>query len=212
MFGKRNVEKALEILERAREAKIHLGRKPACLAATALYLASGGQLLQKARQVLRRIRCWDKVEHRSPKTLPSRWWEALTGYIYACPQTPLGMMNRWLELILTSATTALVTYLAVNSMVLGLLAMTGVACIAVLLYALRLRESDLDVEVMEGENNIIVLAVKSKYGVNVRLVDYGFEVENAKGSRKRIRLGYKPQFLGKREYNGVFLFKCRKPQ
>jgi hypothetical protein len=122
------------------------------------------------------------------------------------------MMNRWLELILTSATTALVTYLAVNNTVLGLLAMTGVACIAVLLYALRLRESDLDVEVMEGENNIIVLAVKSKYGVNVRLVDYGFEVENAKGSRKRIRLGYKPQFLGKREYNGVFLFKCRKPQ
>ena len=47
MFGKRNVEKALEILERAREAKIHLGRKPACLAAAALYLASGGQLLQK---------------------------------------------------------------------------------------------------------------------------------------------------------------------
>lgn len=122
------------------------------------------------------------------------------------------MMNRWLELTLVSATTALVTYLAVNNTVLGLLAMTGVACIAVLLYALRLRENDLDVEVMEGENNIIVLAVKSKYGVNIRLVDYGFEVENAKGSRKRIRLGYKPQFLGKREYNGVFLFKCRKPQ
>jgi transcription initiation factor TFIIIB Brf1 subunit/transcription initiation factor TFIIB len=47
MFGKRNAEKALEILARAREAKIHLGRKPACLAAAALYLASGGRLLQK---------------------------------------------------------------------------------------------------------------------------------------------------------------------
>jgi transcription initiation factor TFIIB len=47
MFGKRNSEEALEILARAREAKIHLGRKPACLAAAALYLASGGQLLQK---------------------------------------------------------------------------------------------------------------------------------------------------------------------
>jgi transcription initiation factor TFIIB len=47
MFGKRNVKKALEILRWAREAKIHLGRKPACLAAAALYLASDGQLLQK---------------------------------------------------------------------------------------------------------------------------------------------------------------------
>jgi transcription initiation factor TFIIB len=47
MFGKRNSEKALEILRWTREAKIHLGRKPACLAAAALYLASGGQLLQK---------------------------------------------------------------------------------------------------------------------------------------------------------------------
>jgi transcription initiation factor TFIIB len=46
-FGKRNVGRALNILARAREAKIHLGKKPACLAAAALYLASGGQLLQK---------------------------------------------------------------------------------------------------------------------------------------------------------------------
>jgi transcription initiation factor TFIIIB Brf1 subunit/transcription initiation factor TFIIB len=46
-FGKKNADRALNILARAREAKIHLGKKPACLAAAALYLASGGQLLQK---------------------------------------------------------------------------------------------------------------------------------------------------------------------
>jgi transcription initiation factor TFIIB len=41
MFGRRNSEKALEILRRAREAKIHLGRKPACMAAAALFGVSG---------------------------------------------------------------------------------------------------------------------------------------------------------------------------
>jgi len=122
-----------------------------------------------------------------------------------------GMMNRRVELILTSATTALITYLAVVSPVLGLLAMTAAASAVIAAYAIRLRRSDLEVEVIEGENNIIVLAVKSWYGVNVNLVDYGFEVENARGSRRRIRLGYKPQLIDKRIYNGVFLFKCRKP-
>jgi hypothetical protein len=122
-----------------------------------------------------------------------------------------GMMNRWLELILTSATTALVTYLVIISPVLGLLAMTVAASVAIATYAIRLRRSDLEVEVIEGEDNIIVLAVKSWYGVNVNLVDYGFEVENARGSRRRIRLGYRPQLIDKRIYNGVFLFKCRKP-
>jgi len=120
-------------------------------------------------------------------------------------------MNRRVELILTSATTALITYLAVVSPVLGLLAMTAAASAVIAAYAIRLRRSDLEVEVIEGENNIIVLAVKSWYGVNVNLVDYGFEVENARGSRRRIRLGYKPQLIDKRIYNGVFLFKCRKP-
>jgi len=122
-----------------------------------------------------------------------------------------GMMNRWLELILTSATTALITYLTVVNPVLGLLAMTVAASVAIATYAIRLRRSDLEVEVIEGEDNIIVLAVKSWYGVNVNLVDYGFEVENARGSRRRIRLGYRPQLIDKRIYNGVFLFKCRKP-
>jgi hypothetical protein len=122
-----------------------------------------------------------------------------------------GMMNRWLELILTSATTALITYLTVVNPVLGLLAITVAASVAIATYAIRLRRSDLEVEVIEGENNIIVLAVKSWYGVNVNLVDYGFEVENARGSRRRIRLGYRPQLIDKRIYNGVFLFKCRKP-
>jgi hypothetical protein len=122
-----------------------------------------------------------------------------------------GMMNRWMELILTSATTALITYLTVVNPVLGLLAITVVASVAIATYAIRLRRSDLEVEVIEGENNIIVLAVKSWYGVNVNLVDYGFEVENARGSRRRIRLGYRPQLIDKRIYNGVFLFKCRKP-
>lgn len=125
--------------------------------------------------------------------------------------TMTGMMNRWVELILTSATTALITYLTVVSPVLGLLAMTVAASAVIAAYAIRLRRSDLEVEVIEGENNIIVLAVKSWYGVNVNLVDYGFEVENARGSRRRIRLGYKPQLIDKRIYNGVFLFKCRKP-
>ena len=46
-FGKKNVDRALNILAKAREAKIHFGKKPACLAAAALYLASGGKLLQK---------------------------------------------------------------------------------------------------------------------------------------------------------------------
>jgi hypothetical protein len=122
-----------------------------------------------------------------------------------------GMMNRWMELILTSATTALITYLTVVSPVLGMLAMTVAACAVIAAYAIRLRRSDLEVEVIEGENNIIVLAVKSWYGVNVNLVEYGFEVENARGSRRRIRLGYRPQLIDKRIYNGVFLFKCRKP-
>ena len=125
--------------------------------------------------------------------------------------TMTGMMNRWVELILTSATTALITYLTVVSPVLGLLAMTVAASAVIAAYAIRLRRSDLEVEVIEGENNIIVLAVKSWYGVNVNLVDYGFEVENARGSRRRIRLGYRPQLIDKRIYNGVFLFKCRKP-
>jgi hypothetical protein len=122
-----------------------------------------------------------------------------------------GMMNRWLELILTSATTALVTYLVIINPVLGLLAITVAVSTLIATYAIRLRRSDLEVEVIEGEDNIIVLAVKSWYGVNVNLVDYGFEVENARGSRRRIRLGYRPQLIDKRIYNGVFLFKCRKP-
>jgi hypothetical protein len=122
-----------------------------------------------------------------------------------------GMMNRWMELILTSATTALITYLTVVNPVLGLLAITAAVSTLIAAYAIRLRRSDLEVEVIEGENNIIVLAVKSWYGVNVNLVDYGFEVENARGSRRRIRLGYRPQLIDKRIYNGVFLFKCRKP-
>jgi hypothetical protein len=122
-----------------------------------------------------------------------------------------GMMNRWMELILTSATTALITYLTVVNPVLGMLAMTVAASAVIAAYTIRLRRSDLEVEVIEGENNIIVLAVKSWYGVNVNLVEYGFEVENARGSRRRIRLGYKPQLIDKRIYNGVFLFKCRKP-
>jgi hypothetical protein len=135
----------------------------------------------------------------------------LNGLYPRIPVTITGMMNRWMELILTSATTALITYLAVVSPVLGLLAMTVAASAVIAAYAIRLRRSDLEVEVVEGENNIIVLAVKSWYGVNVNLVDYGFEVENARGSRRRIRLGYRPQLIDKRIYNGVFLFKCRKP-
>jgi hypothetical protein len=135
----------------------------------------------------------------------------LNGLYPRIPVTMTGMMNRWMELILTSATTALITYLAVVSPVLGLLAMTVAASAVIAAYAIRLRRSDLEVEVVEGENNIIVLAVKSWYGVNVNLVDYGFEVENARGSRRRIRLGYRPQLIDKRIYNGVFLFKCRKP-
>jgi len=135
----------------------------------------------------------------------------LNGLYPRIPVTMTGMMNRRVELILTSATTALITYLAVVSPVLGLLAMTAAASAVIAAYAIRLRRSDLEVEVIEGENNIIVLAVKSWYGVNVNLVDYGFEVENARGSRRRIRLGYKPQLIDKRIYNGVFLFKCRKP-
>jgi hypothetical protein len=135
----------------------------------------------------------------------------LNGLYPRIPVTMTGVMNRWLELILTSATTAFVTYLAVISPVLGLLAITVAASVAIATYAIRLRRSDLEVEVIEGENNIIVLAVKSWYGVNVNLVDYGFEVENARGSRRRIRLGYRPQLIDKRIYNGVFLFKCRKP-
>lgn len=135
----------------------------------------------------------------------------LNGLYPRIPVTMTGMMNRWTELILTSATTALITYLTVVSPVLGMLAMTVAASAVIAAYAIRLRRSDLEVEVIEGENNIIVLAVKSWYGVNVNLVDYGFEVENARGSRRRIRLGYKPQLIDKRIYNGVFLFKCRKP-
>jgi hypothetical protein len=135
----------------------------------------------------------------------------LNGLYPRTPVTMTGMMNRWMELILTSATTALITYLAVVSPVLGLLAITVAVSTLIAAYAIRLRRSDLEVEVIEGENNIIVLAVKSWYGVNVNLVDYGFEVENARGSRRRIRLGYKPQLIDKRIYNGVFLFKCRKP-
>ena len=135
----------------------------------------------------------------------------LNGLYPRIPVTMTGMMNRWLELILTSATTALITYLTVVNPVLGLLAMTVAASVAIATYAIRLRRSDLEVEVIEGEDNIIVLAVKSWYGVNVNLVDYGFEVENARGSRRRIRLGYRPQLIDKRIYNGVFLFKCRKP-
>jgi hypothetical protein len=135
----------------------------------------------------------------------------LNGLYPRIPVTMTGMMNRWMELILTSATTALITYLAVVSPVLGLLAITVAVSTLIAAYAIRLRRSDLEVEVIEGENNIIVLAVKSWYGVNVNLVDYGFEVENARGSRRRIRLGYKPQLIDKRIYNGVFLFKCRKP-
>jgi hypothetical protein len=135
----------------------------------------------------------------------------LNGLYPRIPVTMTGMMNRWTELILTSATTALITYLTVVSPVLGMLAMTVAASAVIAAYAIRLRRSDLEVEVIEGENNIIVLAVKSWYGVNVNLVEYGFEVENARGSRRRIRLGYKPQLIDKRIYNGVFLFKCRKP-
>jgi hypothetical protein len=135
----------------------------------------------------------------------------LNGLYPRIPVTMTGMMNRWVELILTSATTALITYLTVVSPVLGMLAMTVAASAVIAAYAIRLRRSDLEVEVIEGENNIIVLAVKSWYGINVNLVDYGFEVENARGSRRRIRLGYKPQLIDKRIYNGVFLFKCRKP-
>gem|GEM_PF-2520406 len=135
----------------------------------------------------------------------------LNGLYPRIPVTMTGMMNRWMELILTSATTALITYLAVVSPVLGLLAITVAVSTLIAAYAIRLRRSDLEVEVIEGENNIIVLAVKSWYGVNVNLVDYGFEVENARGSRRRIRLGYRPQLIDKRIYNGVFLFKCRKP-
>jgi hypothetical protein len=135
----------------------------------------------------------------------------LNGLYPRIPVTMTGMMNRWVELILTSATTAFITYLAVVSPVLGMFAMTVAASVVIAAYAIRLRRSDLEVEVIEGENNIIVLAVKSWYGVNVNLVDYGFEVENARGSRRRIRLGYKPQLIDKRIYNGVFLFKCRKP-
>jgi hypothetical protein len=135
----------------------------------------------------------------------------LNGLYPRIPVTITGMMNRWMELILTSATTALITYLAVVSPVLGLLAITVAVSTLIAAYAIRLRRSDLEVEVIEGENNIIVLAVKSWYGVNVNLVDYGFEVENARGSRRRIRLGYRPQLIDKRIYNGVFLFKCRKP-
>jgi hypothetical protein len=135
----------------------------------------------------------------------------LNGLYPRIPVTMTGMMNRWVELILTSATTALITYLTVVSPVLGMLAMTVAASAVIAAYAIRLRRSDLEVEVIEGENNIIVLAVKSWYGVNVNLVEYGFEVENARGSRRRIRLGYKPQLIDKRIYNGVFLFKCRKP-
>jgi hypothetical protein len=135
----------------------------------------------------------------------------LNGLYPRIPVTMTGMMNRWMELILTSATTALITYLTVVNPVLGLLAITVAASTLIAAYAIRLRRSDLEVEVIEGENNIIVLAVKSWYGVNVNLVDYGFEVENARGSRRRIRLGYRPQLIDKRIYNGVFLFKCRKP-
>jgi len=135
----------------------------------------------------------------------------LNGLYPRIPVTMTGMMNRWMELILTSATTALITYLAVVNPVLGLLAITVAVSTLIAAYAIRLRRSDLEVEVIEGENNIIVLAVKSWYGVNVNLVDYGFEVENARGSRRRIRLGYRPQLIDKRIYNGVFLFKCRKP-
>jgi hypothetical protein len=135
----------------------------------------------------------------------------LNGLYPRIPVTMTGMMNRWMELILTSATTALITYLAVVSPVLGLLAITVAVSTLIATYAIRLRRSDLEVEVIEGENNIIVLAVKSWYGVNINLVDYGFEVENARGSRRKIRLGYKPQLIDKRIYNGVFLFKCRKP-
>jgi len=135
----------------------------------------------------------------------------LNGLYPRIPVTMTGMMNRLVELILTSATTALITYLAVVNPVLGLLAITVAVSTLIAAYAIRLRRSDLEVEVIEGENNIIVLAVKSWYGVNVNLVDYGFEVENARGSRRRIRLGYKPQLIDKRIYNGVFLFKCRKP-
>jgi hypothetical protein len=135
----------------------------------------------------------------------------LNGLYPRIPVTMTGMMNRWMELILTSATTALITYLTVVNPVLGLLAITVAVSTLIAAYAIRLRRSDLEVEVIEGENNIIVLAVKSWYGVNVNLVDYGFEVENARGSRRRIRLGYRPQLIDKRIYNGVFLFKCRKP-
>jgi hypothetical protein len=135
----------------------------------------------------------------------------LNGLYPRIPVTMTGMMNRWMELILTSATTALITYLTVVNPVLGLLAITAAVSTLIAAYAIRLRRSDLEVEVIEGENNIIVLAVKSWYGVNVNLVDYGFEVENARGSRRRIRLGYRPQLIDKRIYNGVFLFKCRKP-
>jgi hypothetical protein len=135
----------------------------------------------------------------------------LNGLYPRTPVTMTSMMNRWMELILTSATTALITYLTVVSPVLGLLAITVAVSTLIAAYAIRLRRSDLEVEVIEGENNIIVLAVKSWYGVNVNLVDYGFEVENARGSRRRIRLGYRPQLIDKRIYNGVFLFKCRKP-
>jgi hypothetical protein len=135
----------------------------------------------------------------------------LNGLYPRTPVTMTSMMNRWIELILTSATTALITYLAVVSPVLGLLAITVAVSTLIAAYAIRLRRSDLEVEVIEGENNIIVLAVKSWYGVNVNLVDYGFEVENARGSRRKIRLGYRPQLIDKRIYNGVFLFKCRKP-
>jgi hypothetical protein len=135
----------------------------------------------------------------------------LNGLYPRIPVTMTGMMNRWMELILTSATTALITYLTVVNPVLGLLTITVAASAVIAAYAIRLRRSDLEVEVIEGENNIIVLAVKSWYGVNINLVEYGFEVENARGSRRRIRLGYKPQLIDKRIYNGVFLFKCRKP-
>jgi len=118
--------------------------------------------------------------------------------------------GRWAKLSLLAVGIASVAVLSLNNLYLGLVLAVALAIEYFIGLLSRDEDDGMDIDVVE-EGEKLMLVVRSRYGANICTNDRGFLILNARGDRRRVKLGYKPIIVGKRFQNGVTVLYCRKP-